>query len=304
MPDLRDGLAAAPNEHVGASRSDIAVQDQVRGLLPKALSYLHHLLKIERRRWAIVTGAAFGVALTVGHVVGGVSGLIDGYERVARAWFGKKVLTEVASLSTIGDQLSTHGRALVNELRSEFTRARNKLEAMGSGDFSRAEEALASLHRVDERIGHVWYFEGEIKRVKNTMMFTSKSCPNTLPSGGQIPDFYHQDFYRYLEIARSRPGDDRAGDLGSEICYQQSDGFCIQRTAWIHHLFANDLYQEALASPATADRAQKLKRAAAHAHEAFRYHDPEGVEGFDQCTGTVALEQEIDRELKNLEQKR
>ena len=43
MPDLRDGLAAAPNEHVGASRSDIAVQDQVRGLLPKAHSYLHHL---------------------------------------------------------------------------------------------------------------------------------------------------------------------------------------------------------------------------------------------------------------------
>ena len=68
-------------------------------------------------------------------------------------------------------------------------------------------------------------------------------------------------------------------------------------------MFANDLYQEALASPATADRAQKLKRAAAHAHEAIRYHDPEGVEGFDQCTSTVALEQEIDRELKNLEQK-
>ena len=83
MPDLRDGLAAAPNEHVGASRSDIAVQDQVRGLLPKALSYLHHLLKIEWRRWAIVTGAVFGTALTVGHLVGGVNGLIDGYERVA-----------------------------------------------------------------------------------------------------------------------------------------------------------------------------------------------------------------------------
>jgi hypothetical protein len=302
MPELPDGAAAVPNRQLGASRPDLAVPGQLSGLIPKALSYLLHLLRIERRPWAIVTGAAFGLALTVGHVVGGVSGLIDGYERFVKTWFGnKEAIREQSSSNNPDDQLSSHARALANELRAEFTRARDTLEQTGNADFSRVEEGLTSLRRIDGQIGHIWYFAGEIKRITNPGMFTPKSCLKTLPRGGQIPDFYHQNFYRYLEIASSLPEHETGSDAGSEVCYQKPGGFCIQRTAWIHHLLANDMYQMATASKGNdVERTARLEQAEKHAREARRYRSPDGIEGFVQCIGTTVLEQKIEAQLRGI----
>ena len=253
---------------------------------------------MERRPWAVFVGAAFGVTLAVGHVVGGVSGLMHGYERVSTIWFGKEAKGEHSSFSKPDGPLRSHARVLAHELRSEFSRARDKLEQTGIGDFSRVEEALASLRKIDEQIGHVWYFEGEMKRLKNATLFTQKGCLKTLPNGQtQIADVYQQDFYRYLEIASSLPERETGGDTGSEVCYQRANGYCIQRTAWIHHLLANDFYQIAIAANDDPGRAAALDAARKHAKEAHRYRTPEGIEGFVQCIGTLVLEHEIAGQL-------
>jgi hypothetical protein len=300
MSDLPEGVVATPDAQVRAIQSHTVTgpEPKLQGLVPKALSFLRHLLRIERRPWAISLAAVFGVTLTVGHVVGGVNGLIDGYERLVRTWFDEQ--EHIGHLSERpNEQLNSHARALAHELRSEFIRARGKLEQSGVSDFSRAEEALLSLHKVNEQIGHVWYFEGEIKRLKNSAMFTSKSCLKPLPSGGQVLDVYHQDFYRYLEIASGLPERETAGEAGAEVCYQRSEGYCTQRTAWIHHLLANDFYQIAMASiDESEELTARLEQAEKHAKEARRYRSPEGIEGFVQCIGTLPLEQKISAQLE------
>ncbi len=299
MPELPERVAASPHE-LGASSADTVGSDgKARGLVAKALSFLQSLLRSERRPWAIAVGAGFGLTLTVGHVVGGVSGLLHGYERLAGIWFGPEAAGQHSSSSKPEQQLNSHARALAHELRAEFTRARDKLEQTGFGDFSRAEEALVSLRKLDEQIGHVWYFEGEITRLKNAAMFSHKSCLKTLPGGDQPLDVYHQAFYRYLEIASSLPEPEAGGDKGSELCYQRANGYCTQRTAWIHHLLANDFYQSAMALDGDdLELTDKLERAGKHAQEARRYRSPEGIEGFVQCIGTLVLEQKIAARLE------
>ena len=305
MSNLPDGIAAAPNEGVGASRPDVAVNaQQLTALIPKAVSYVQHLLRIERRPWAIVTGAAFGAVLMVGHVVGGVSGLIEGYGRFVRTWFPNEITEPQSSSVKSVDQLAAHTRALANELRAEFIRARDKLEQTGSPDFSRVQETIAALRRVDEQVGHVWYFEGEMKRIANGAMFTSKSCLKPLPPGSQSLDAYQQDFYRYLEIANSLPAQHTSVDTSSEICYQRADGVCVQRTAWIHQLLATDMYQMAMAIKVDdPERVARLEQARKHADEALRYRSPEGIDGFVQCIGTAALHEKIQVQLKAAKRK-
>jgi hypothetical protein len=194
---------------------------------------------------------------------------------------------------------------LAHELRAEFTRARDKLEQAGVGDFSRAEEALAALRKVDEQIGHVWYFAGEIKRLKNSAMFTQKSCLKPLPGRTRALDFYQQDFYRYLEVANTLPEPEAGGDPGSELCYRRPNGFCTQRTAWIHHLLANDFYQRAVASNGDdLGVAAELEQARKHAREARRYTSPERIEGFVQCIETLVLEQKVAAALEAIRKRK
>jgi hypothetical protein len=104
---------------------------------------------------------------------------------------------------------------------------------------------------------------------------------------------YQQDFHGYLEIASSLPALETGGDSGSEICYRRPKGYCLQRTAWIYHLFANDFYVDAMALADRQDRVAALERARQHVTEARKYRRPEGGEGFDQCIHTTTLAEKI-----------
>lgn len=193
---------------------------------------------------------------------------------------------------------------LARQLRDDFLRAREILQKSGVADFSRAEEAIRSLRKLDDQNGYGWYFDGEIKRINNNDRFTVKSCPKKLPIGEPVSlDTYRQDFYIYLEIERTLPASETGGDPGSEICYRQPKGYCVQRAAWINHLIANDFYEEAIAATHPADGATKLERAKEHARKARKYYREEGGkrrEGFEQCTDTIALQGKIDERLKAL----
>jgi hypothetical protein len=184
---------------------------------------------------------------------------------------------------------------LARELRTAFQKARDNLEKPGGGaDFARAEALVDALKSVDRHNGHAWYFAGEIKRIQNRALFTPKSCFRGWPANeiGNLAT-YQQDFYGYLEIASSLPVLETSGDSGSEICYQRPKGYCVQRTAWIYHLFANDFYLHALALTDRRDRNAALERARQHVTEARKYRRPEGGEGFDQCIHTTPLAEKI-----------
>lgn len=182
--------------------------------------------------------------------------------------------------------------SIVRELVDEFRRA---LEKSGVADFSRAEEAIASLRKIDDNNGHAWYFAGEIKRIKNSARFAVNSCFKRLPSEEPVNwNTYRQDFYRYVHIEKTLPASETGGDCG------RPKGYCVQRTAWIHHLLANDFYEEALATADPREREAKLKRAKGHATAACRYVSPEGREGFEQCMDTIALQGKIDEMLEAL----
>jgi hypothetical protein len=187
---------------------------------------------------------------------------------------------------------------LASELKTAFQKARDNLERTGSADFARAEALIDALKGVDRHNGHAWYFAGEIKRIQGRAAFTPKGCFKGWPAGetGSLAT-YQQDFYGYLEIASSLPALETGGDSGAEICYRRPKGYCLQRTAWIYHLFANDFYVDAMALADRQDRVGALTRAAQHVAEARKYRRPEGGEGFDQCMHTTTLAEKISEAL-------
>jgi hypothetical protein len=184
--------------------------------------------------------------------------------------------------------------SLANELRTAFQRSRDILEKTDSTDFARADALIDALKGADQQNGHAWYFAGEIKRIQNRAAFTPKSCFKGWQAGqaGSL-ETYQQDFHRYLEVALSLPVLETGGDPSSEICYRRPKGYCVQRTTWIYHLFANDFYLQAIALADRRDRIAALTRANQFATEARKYRGPEGGEGFDQCIHTTPLVDKI-----------
>ena len=185
---------------------------------------------------------------------------------------------------------------VAKRLRAEFVRVRDNL-ASGDGDFRQAEKLVDALKAHDPQNGHAWYFAGEIKRVRNSSLFTAKSCFKGWPDGkSEGLEAYQQDFYYYREIAITLPALETGGDPGSEACYNRARGYCAQRIAWIHHLLANDFYVHALTLTGR-NRIAPLSRAREFAVEARKYRRPEGGEGFDQCIDTTTLVEKINEEL-------
>jgi TIR domain len=187
---------------------------------------------------------------------------------------------------------------IANRLRGEFVRARDQTVESRDGDFRQAEKLVDALKSLDPQNGHAWYFAGEIRRVRNSALFTAKSCFKGWSDGkpGSL-EAYQQDFYYYREIAITLPAVETGGDPGSEACYNRAKGYCVQRMAWIHHLLANDFYMHARALTGR-DRLAPLSRAREFAVEARKYRRPEGGEGFDQCIDTTDLIEKIDDEIK------
>jgi hypothetical protein len=190
--------------------------------------------------------------------------------------------------------------AIVQELHDEFAQARAALAKTGSADFSGVEAIAASLEQVDRENGHALYYEDEIERVEAGARFTAESCPKPLPRDHTDGlDVYRRQFYQYIEVEKTLAEGEAGGGPEWEICYLRAKGYCVQRTAWINHLLANDLYQEALAASDSEDRTAKLERARAYAEAALKYHPAAQPAGFTQCTDTQVLIKKIDQNLKS-----
>lgn len=213
---------------------------------------------------------------------------------------GAEISSARREKSAIEVKSPTEDRRTVDDLRLRFNQARDAFPQAGPASFDDVrKDALALLER-DPQNGTGWYFSGEIKRITNPSLFTSKSCviPDALAVNRAGLDAYESDFYRYLDIEKSLPPSETGGDSSAEICYERPSGFCPQRTAWINHLLANDLFAEAVVTKDREAKSEKLRSALELAERAAKlYSDPSQHPGFAQCTSTTVLISEAKQKL-------
>jgi hypothetical protein len=210
---------------------------------------------------------------------------------------------------SLGPRVDPHVVQLGRQIRDEFRQQQENIGRSQPGDFSTAKRLLAQLTKIDADNGDVPYFNEEISRIETPERFTAKSC--VLPAAGQktaemapdkAPDMapYQQDFDVYLEREQRRHARSDAADPGSDACYDSlSDGYCLQRTAWVHHLLANDFYEEAQESKDVDIKNGKLALARGHAELARKYHH-DNRDGFEQCIDTLILLTKIDEAIASL----
>jgi TIR domain len=179
----------------------------------------------------------------------------------------------------------------VTDLRNQFRETIDALPQSGTGDFARVDQDIGLILELDPKNGHGLYYSGEVKRIQNRALFTSKSCvirQGLADSRGSL-DSYENDFRRYLDIEKTLPASETGGDYSAEACYARSSGYCPQRTAWINHLLANDLYEEAALSADATIKADQLAHALAFAQAAAQLYRDGKNPGFEQCTPTEVL---------------
>lgn len=190
---------------------------------------------------------------------------------------------------------------VVATLRLDFAHAVNAAPGARGPLIAAVQSDVDAILRLDPRNGSGLYFQGEAKRLANPAMFTEKRCliPGTLKNQQGELDYYEDDFFHYLDLEANLPTSETSGGTGAELCYSRASGFCQQRTAWVSHLLANDLYQEALYETNAVNQAEFLKRALAQANQALTlYQDKGSNQGFTQCMPTAVLIRAIQDRMK------
>jgi len=134
-------------------------------------------------------------------------------------------------------------------LRREFARETK------SRQFTVSPAIVKFMLEVDPDNGHGLYYDGTLTR---WMHMDNRSSVMFLES--------HIAFRRYLQIEPSIA--ERDGD--GEACYARGRGYCAERTAWINHQMANDLFQLAGRSTGADAKRENLRLAKHHAEACIK----------------------------------
>jgi hypothetical protein len=184
-------------------------------------------------------------------------------------------------------------RASIVDLREQYRKTRNILATYGSASFAGELRDVNDILKLDPGNGTGLYYSGEIQRLTSPQsLFDEKSCikPEKLREYHGTLDAYQNAFKRYVDVEKAIE-DKVPKDFSAEACYppKNTPGYCVQRTAWIDHLLANDMYEEAVLMNDGPERVDKLARALAYETNVFKYQDENEQPGFSQCTPTSAL---------------
>ena len=154
------------------------------------------------------------------------------------------------------------------------------------------------IRKLDTTNSAVWYFAGEIKRIKKSEWFTIKSC---VKSNDHVRDLtsYQQDFYQYIDDMKAVSFNDVGSKLDSSSCYENLRGFCPQRIAWVHHLLANNFFEQAKTVLDLREKIGQLELVLRHSAEAMKY-EHEGRRGFVQCTDTGVLQEKAREQINGM----
>ena len=249
----------------------------------------------DRKWWAIALAGitvAIAALANMGHIANAVIGLTEfakivfiGHPPPSPPPDTNKQVLEVAA------EIRKHF-----EVEVEHTRQANR------PDFTHTRMALEHLKGIDVRNGHYWYFKGEVSRF---LMFYPQRFENGCVKdfGVEGPDAigsYQDDFLKYIELEHVLPPEQTKGGMDREVCRIRPNGFCVQRTAWINHLLANDYYREALRQNDAIMRKFRLQHALESINEAHQYIRPTRGTGFPQRIDSAALKQLIEQELRAL----
>jgi hypothetical protein len=123
---------------------------------------------------------------------------------------------------------------LVNRFAEGAKSAIDAKRAFRPEDFYSAQDVISFMSVLDRSNGHALYYAGEIARKTGD------------------PDNGHQQFFRYLETESTLGAAARIGGTTIDACRTPS-GYCRQRTAWIDHLLANDIYKDTLRKKKAAE---------------------------------------------------
>jgi hypothetical protein len=143
---------------------------------------------------------------------------------------------------------------IANALRLQFHRATEYARPpLDRSDLAEVLKSIETLRQLDPNNGYAHYYAGEAKRWMG------------------LREASHRDFYRYLSYFENSlfAGETPAVDL--EASYRRGHGYCSERTAWIHHLLAFDLW-----SSRRCKRDLGLLQHALHHAEAALAHHPGG----------------------------
>jgi hypothetical protein len=180
---------------------------------------------------------------------------------------GDRILTDV-ELIAAEDKAITHRDSrlirLATNLRLEFQHAtESRRPPLTAQDFTRVIRLINRIRRLDGNNGHAHYYAGEVKRWMGER------------------EESHNDFFRYLDFYQEVFAPTQGEDAGLENCYRRGHGYCSERTAWIHHLLALDLWKLGR----TKNDQGVLEHALKHAHAALDYFPA----GFVQHTSTTRV---------------
>lgn len=125
---------------------------------------------------------------------------------------------------------------LVNRFAEGAKSAIDAKRAFRPEDFYPAQDVISFMSVLDRSNGHALYYSGEIAR-----------------KTGEL-DNGHPQFYRYLETESMQGATARVGGTTIDAC-RTPRGYCRQRTAWINHLLANDIYKDTLRKRKAAETA-------------------------------------------------
>jgi hypothetical protein len=195
-----------------------------------------------------------------------------------------------ATLSYFQFQRSLELESKVNQLlvkeagvmRKEFTDTiRGLTPPITPEKFAKVSFYIDFMREIDPTNGHASYFAGEVARLQGAL------------------ERSHDYFYQHLEVMDKHAQKFRDGGTGSEICYERPRGFCLQRAGWIHHLLANDFFEEGLAFREPIRRLERFELALTQAEAALRDFPPRG---FEQYCPTPVLLKWLTEQIKALKE--
>lgn len=166
-------------------------------------------------------------------------------------------------------------------LRREFTATTGLPQpTFRREDFALSIALIKFLLAIDENNGHGLYYDGTLRRWLYKEDRTSEEFLRS-----------NERYLRYLQIEDSLQAQERDGD--AEACYTRARGYCAERTAWVLHVLANDLYRVALKETREDRRRAYFEQALRQADRALRIRPA----GFDQLTQGVPTK-ELSKRLR------
>jgi hypothetical protein len=148
-------------------------------------------------------------------------------------------------------------------LKEEYRKVvAQQLRSYTGEHFQLVTKLIGFMLKIDPRNGHGLYYAGTVKR----RLYMNQSASTGFLSS-------HDDFFQYLNVENGLPEDERGMGIVGDGCYALPRGYCGERTAWINHLIANDLYAAACREKATGERESYFAAATRHAQAALDRYD-------------------------------